>query len=115
MAGGASKVKLPVLTPPRPGLCQKAATYHVVFMLSAAQLIPDVPLLLADPSVFLRAEDRDLIGFFLVQSDGNHAQHAACELSGKLGAQLLQSLLLQQQLLWANSLAFLPQGTAYPL
>ena len=32
----ASKVKLPVLTPPRPGLCHKAATHHVVFVLSSA-------------------------------------------------------------------------------
>ncbi|MFJ2990888.1 SNF2-related protein [Collimonas sp. NPDC087041] len=125
--------------PQQPGLRQKAATHHVVFVLSsayngkkavlhlckaqqrpngqfsAAQPITDVPRLLADPSVFLRAEDRDLIGLFVAQNDGNHAQHAACELSGKLGALLLQSLLQQQRLLWANSLADLAKGTAYPL
>ncbi|WP_395823570.1 SNF2-related protein [Collimonas sp.] len=125
--------------PQQPGLRQKVATHHVVFVLSsayngkkavlhlckalqrpngqfsAAQPITDVPRLLADPSVLLRAEDRDLIGLFVAQNDGNHAQHAACELSGKLGAQLLLSLLQQQRVLWANSLADLSKGTAYPL
>ncbi|AEK63574.1 DEAD/DEAH box helicase [Collimonas fungivorans] len=121
------------------GLRQKAATHQVLFVLSAAyngkkavlhlckaqqrpngqslsaQPVTDVPRLLSDPAVFLRPEDRDLIGLFVAQNDGNHAQHAACELSGKLGAQLLQALLQQQRLLWANSLADLAKGTAYPL
>ncbi|SFD15359.1 DEAD/DEAH box helicase [Collimonas sp. OK412] len=121
------------------GLRQKAATHQVLFVLSAAyngkkavlhlckaqqrpngqfvsaQPATDVPRLLSDPAVFLRPEDRDLIGLFVAQNDGNHAQHAACELSGKLGAQLLRALLQQQRLLWANSLADLAKGTAYPL
>ncbi|WP_211443556.1 DEAD/DEAH box helicase [Collimonas humicola] len=129
-----------VAAPPQhAGLRQKAATHQVVFVLSAAyngkkavlhlckaqprpngqfqsaQPVTDVPRLLADPAVFLRPEDRDLIGLFVAQNDGNHAQHAACELSGKLGAQLLRALLLQQRLLWANSLPDLAKGTAYPL
>ncbi|WP_211454397.1 DEAD/DEAH box helicase [Collimonas antrihumi] len=121
------------------GLRQKVATHQVVFVLTAAyngkkaalhlckaqqrpngqfssaQPVTDVPRLLSDPAVFLGPEDRDLIGLFVAQNDGNHAQHAACELSGKLGAQLLRSLLQQQRLLWANSLADLAKGTAYPL
>ncbi|WP_211463015.1 DEAD/DEAH box helicase [Collimonas silvisoli] len=121
------------------GLRQKAATHQVLFVLSAAyngkkavlhlckaqqrpngqflsaQPATDVPRLLSDPAVFVRPEDRDLIGLFVAQNDGNHAQHAACELSGKLGAQLLRALLQQQRLLWANSLADLAKGTAYPL
>ncbi|MEO6920386.1 MAG: DEAD/DEAH box helicase [Collimonas sp.] len=126
-------------TPPQTGLRQKVATHQVVFVLSAAyngkkavlhlckaqprpngqflsaQPVTDVPRLLADPTVFLRPEDRDLIGLFVAQNDGNHAQHAACELSGQLGAQLLRALLQQQRLLWANSLSDLVKGTAYPL
>ncbi|AIY43454.1 Superfamily II DNA/RNA helicase [Collimonas arenae] len=124
---------------PQTGLRQKVATHQVVFVLSAAyngkkavlhlckaqprpngqflsaQPITDVPRLLADPTLFLRSEDRDLIGLFVAQNDGNHAQHAACELSGELGAQLLRALLQQQRLLWANSLSDLAKGTAYPL
>jgi superfamily II DNA or RNA helicase len=121
------------------GLRQKVATHQVVFVLTAAyngkktalhlckaqprpngqfqsaQPVTDVPRLLADATVFLRPEDRDLIGLFVAQNDGNHAQHAASELSGKLGAQLLRALLQQQRLLWANSLPDLAKGTAYPL
>jgi len=87
------------------GLRQKVATHQVVFVLTAAyngkkavlhlckaqqrpngqfssaQPVTDVPRLLSDPAVFLGPEDRDLIGLFVAQNDGNHAQHAACELS----------------------------------
>ena len=71
---------------------------------------------------FDQAIDQDTVSLFIAllsrknQSKPyyqSQVQQNNCELSGKLGAQLLQALLEQKNLLWANSVADLGKGQAH--
>lgn len=83
--------------------------------LAAAHPVTEVYRLLSDPPAYMQAEDRDLVGLYMAQSSGNYFYQPFCDLTGKLGAQLLRMLLEQNRLLWANSLPDLAKGIAHSM
>lgn len=71
---------------------------------------------------FAKESDQDAVSLFIALSSRKNQsapyyqsqiQQNSCELSGKLGAQLLRLLLEQKNLLWANSSADLSKGQAH--
>jgi superfamily II DNA or RNA helicase len=81
---------------------------------SSASLISELYSLLSSPPPFMREHDEDLIRLFLALRTGAQGG-ASVELTGKVGAQLLRSLLETKQLLWANSEKDISKGMLYPI
>ena len=72
--------------------------------------------LLSAPPAYLEGDDEDLVRFFIAMRSGAASQGgSATEPKGKVGAILLQMLLEQDKLLWANSWADMANGLIYPL
>ena len=100
---------------------------HVALCLCRARLRPNGDVSTASPvsEVFsllsatpgsLEGEDEDLLRFFIAMRSGANAQSgSATEPKGKVGALLLQMLLDQEKLLWANSWSDMGNGLLYPL
>ena len=84
--------------------------------LAAASPISEIFSLLSLPPAFMRAEDEDLVRFFIAMRSGPNSQTgSAAEPKGKIGAVLLALLAEQGKLLWANSWADVGNGLVYPL
>src|SRR6476469_8292421 len=68
------------------------------------------------PPAYLEGDDEDLVRFFIAMRSGAASQGgSATEPKGKVGAILLEMLLQQDKLLWANSWADMANGLIYPL
>jgi superfamily II DNA or RNA helicase len=99
---------------------------HVALCLCKARLRPngevanaspvsEVFSLLSAPPAYLEGEDEDLVRFFIAMRSGASQSSSATEPKGKIGAILLQMLLEQDKLLWANSWPDMANGLVYPL
>jgi len=83
---------------------------------AAASPVSEVFSLLSAPPNFLLPGDEDLVRFFVAMRSGPNSQTgSATEPKGKIGAALLQMLVDQGKLLWANSWADVGNGLVYPL
>ena len=83
--------------------------------IAAVDQLRDLQHALSHPPNYMRAEDEDLLRFFVAMQDGTGYYDPYCEPKGAIGAQLLRTLLDQQKLLWVNSLADLSTGLIHPL
>ena len=100
---------------------------HVALCLCKARLKPngevataspvsEVFSLLSAPPAYLEGDDEDLVRFFIAMRSGAASQGgSATEPKGKVGAILLEMLLKQDKLLWANSWSDMSNGLIYPL
>ena len=100
---------------------------HVALCLCKARLKPngevataspvsEVFSLLSAPPTYLEGDDEDLVRFFIAMRSGAASQGgSATEPKGKVGAILLEMLLKQDKLLWANSWSDMSNGLIYPL
>ncbi|MEN3275301.1 MAG: hypothetical protein V7631_1091 [Massilia sp.] len=82
---------------------------------AAASPVNEVFSLLSAPPAYLEGEDEDLVRFFIAMRSGSSQSTSATEPKGKVGAILLELLLRQGKLLWANSWADMANGLVYPL
>ncbi|MFP5394086.1 MAG: DEAD/DEAH box helicase, partial [Gammaproteobacteria bacterium] len=83
---------------------------------AAASPVSEVFSLLSAPPAYLQGDDEDLVRFFIAMRSGGTSQGGgATEPKGKVGAILLQMLLEQEKLLWANSWQDMANGLIYPL
>ena len=83
---------------------------------AAASPVSEVFSLLSAPPAYLEGDDEDLVRFFIAMRSGAASQGgSATEPKGKVGAILLEMLLQQDKLLWANSWADMSNGLIYPL
>jgi superfamily II DNA or RNA helicase len=82
---------------------------------AAASPVSEVFSLLSAPPAYLEGEDEDLVRFFIAMRSGSNQSTSATEPKGKVGAILLQMLLEQGKLLWANSWSDMTNGLLYPL
>jgi superfamily II DNA or RNA helicase len=83
---------------------------------AAASPVSEVFSLLSAPPAYLEGDDEDLVRFFIAMRSGASSQGgSATEPKGKVGAILLQMLLEQDKLLWANSWSDMANGLIYPL
>jgi superfamily II DNA or RNA helicase len=82
---------------------------------AAASPVNEVFSLLSAPPAYLEGDDEDLVRFFIAMRSGAAQSSAATEPKGKVGAILLQMLLEQEKLLWANSWSDMANGLVYPL
>ncbi len=82
---------------------------------AAASPVSEVFSLLSAPPAYLEGDDIDLVRFFIAMRSGSAQGTSATEPKGKVGAILLQMLLEQGKLLWANSWADMADGLVYPL
>jgi superfamily II DNA or RNA helicase len=82
---------------------------------AAASPVNEVFSLLSAPPAYLEGDDEDLVRFFIAMRSGASQSSAATEPKGKVGAILLQMLLEQEKLLWANSWSDMANGLVYPL
>lgn len=82
---------------------------------AAASPVNEVFSLLSAPPAYLEGEDEDLVRFFIAMRSGASQSTSATEPKGKVGAILLDLLLRQGKLLWANSWADMANGLVYPL
>ncbi|HEX9172164.1 MAG TPA: helicase, partial [Telluria sp.] len=82
---------------------------------AAASPVSEVFSLLSAPPAYLEGEDEDLVRFFIAMRSGASQSSSATEPKGKIGAILLQMLLEQDKLLWANSWTDMANGLIYPL
>ncbi|MCS0632911.1 DEAD/DEAH box helicase [Telluria mixta] len=82
---------------------------------AAASPVSEVFSLLSAPPSYLEGEDEDLVRFFIAMRSGSNQSTSATEPKGKVGAILLQQLLAQGKLLWANSWSDMTNGLLYPL
>jgi hypothetical protein len=82
---------------------------------AAASPVSEVFSLLSAPPAYLEGEDEDLVRFFIAMRSGSNQSTSATEPKGKVGAILLQQLLAQGKLLWANSWSDMTNGLLYPL
>ena len=82
---------------------------------AAASPVSEVFSLLSAPPAYLEGEDEDLVRFFIAMRSGASQSSSATEPKGKIGAILLQMLLEQDKLLWANSWPDMANGLVYPL
>ncbi len=83
---------------------------------AAASPVSEVFSLLSAPPAYLEGDDEDLVRFFIAMRSGAGSQGgSATEPKGKVGAILLQMLLEQDKLLWANSWSDMSNGLIYPL
>jgi superfamily II DNA or RNA helicase len=82
---------------------------------AAASPVSEVFSLLSAPPAYLEGDDVDLVRFFIAMRSGSSQGTSATEPKGKVGAILLQLLLDQEKLLWANSWSDMANGLLYPL
>jgi superfamily II DNA or RNA helicase len=82
---------------------------------AAASPVSEVFSLLSAPPAYLEGLDEDLVRFFIAMRSGASQSSTATEPKGKIGAILLQMLLEQDKLLWANSWSDMSNGLVYPL
>ena len=82
---------------------------------AAASPVNEVFSLLSAPPAYLEGEDEDLVRFFIAMRSGASQSTSATEPKGKVGAILLEMLLKQGKLLWANSWQDMANGLVYPL
>ena len=82
---------------------------------AAASPVSEVFSLLSAPPSYLEGVDEDLVRFFIAMRSGAAQSSSATEPKGKIGAILLQMLLEQDKLLWANSWNDMANGLVYPL
>ncbi len=83
---------------------------------ASASAVSEVFSLLSAPPGFLEGDDEDLVRFFIAMRSGaGSPSGSATEPKGKVGAILLQMLLEQDKLLWANSWTDMSNGLLYPL
>jgi len=82
---------------------------------AAASPVSEVFSLLSAPPAYLEGDDEDLVRFFIAMRSGSNQSTSATEPKGKVGAILLQQLLAQGKLLWANSWSDMTNGLLYPL
>jgi len=82
---------------------------------AAASPVSEVFSLLSAPPAYLEGDDEDLVRFFIAMRSGASQSSSATEPKGKIGAILLQMLLEQEKLLWANSWTDMAGGLVYPL
>ncbi len=82
---------------------------------ASASPVGEVFSLLSAPPAYLEGEDEDLVRFFIAMRSGSNQSTSATEPKGKVGAILLQQLLAQGKLLWANSWSDMSNGLLYPL
>ena len=83
---------------------------------AAASPVSEVFSLLSAPPAYLEGDDEDLVRFFIAMRSGAASQGgSATEPKGKVGAILLEMLLKQDKLLWANSWQDMSGGLIYPL
>ena len=82
---------------------------------AAASPVSEVFSLLSAPPAYLEGDDEDLVRFFIAMRSGASQSSSATEPKGKIGAILLQMLLEQDKLLWANSWPDMANGLVYPL
>jgi superfamily II DNA or RNA helicase len=82
---------------------------------ASASPVGEVFSLLSAPPAYLEGDDEDLVRFFIAMRSGSNQSTSATEPKGKVGAILLQQLLEQGKLLWANSWADMGNGLLYPL
>jgi superfamily II DNA or RNA helicase len=82
---------------------------------AAASPVSEVFSLLSAPPAYLEGDDEDLVRFFIAMRSGATQSSSATEPKGKIGAILLQMLLEQDKLLWANSWPDMANGLVYPL
>ncbi|HEU5437242.1 MAG TPA: DEAD/DEAH box helicase [Telluria sp.] len=82
---------------------------------AAASPVSEVFSLLSAPPAYLEGDDEDLVRFFIAMRSGASQTSTATEPKGKIGAILLQMLLEQDKLLWANSWPDMSNGLVYPL
>lgn len=82
---------------------------------AAASPVSEVFSLLSAPPAYLEGDDEDLVRFFIAMRSGSNQATSATEPKGKVGAILLQMLLEQEKLLWANSWQDMAGGLVYPL
>ena len=99
---------------------------HVAVCLCKARLRPNGDVaaaspvsegfsMLSAPPAYLEGDDEDLVRFFIAMRSGSNQSTSATEPKGKVGAILLQQLLAQGKLLWANSWSDMTNGLLYPL
>ncbi|HEY0489131.1 MAG TPA: DEAD/DEAH box helicase, partial [Telluria sp.] len=97
-------------------LCLCKARLRPTGDVAAASPVSEVFSLLSAPPAYLEGDDEDLVRFFIAMRSGAaSAGGGATEPKGKVGAILLQMLLEQDKLLWANSWADMANGLIYPL
>jgi len=82
---------------------------------ASASPVGEVFSLLSAPPAYLEGDDEDLVRFFIAMRSGSNQSTSATEPKGKVGAILLQHLLEQGKLLWANSWSDMGNGLLYPL
>ncbi|MGO4476025.1 DEAD/DEAH box helicase [Massilia sp. 2TAF26] len=82
---------------------------------AAASPVGEVFSLLSAPPAYLEGDDEDLVRFFIAMRSGSNQSTSATEPKGKVGAILLEQLLAQGKLLWANSWSDMTNGLLYPL
>ncbi|MGI4845064.1 MAG: DEAD/DEAH box helicase [Janthinobacterium lividum] len=82
---------------------------------AAASPVSEIFSLLSAPPSYLEGDDVDLVRFFIAMRSGSAQGTSATEPKGKVGAILLQMLLEQGKLLWANSWSDMAGGLVYPL
>jgi superfamily II DNA or RNA helicase len=82
---------------------------------AAASPVSEVFSLLSAPPSYLEGDDEDLVRLFIAMRSGSNQSTSATEPKGKVGAILLQHLLDQGKLLWANSWSDMTNGLLYPL
>ncbi|MCS0591195.1 DEAD/DEAH box helicase [Massilia norwichensis] len=82
---------------------------------ASASPVGEVFSLLSAPPAYLEGEDEDLVRFFIAMRSGSNQSTSATEPKGKVGAILLEQLLAQGKLLWANSWSDMSNGLLYPL
>ncbi|MGZ5199769.1 MAG: helicase, partial [Telluria sp.] len=82
---------------------------------ASASPVSEVFSLLSAPPAYLEGVDEDLVRFFIAMRSGSSQGTSATEPKGKVGAILLQMLLAQEKLLWANSWQDMANGLLYPL
>jgi superfamily II DNA or RNA helicase len=82
---------------------------------AAASPVGEVFSLLSAPPAYLEGDDEDLVRFFIAMRSGSNQSTSATEPKGKVGAILLEQLLAQGKLLWANSWSDMSNGLLYPL
>jgi superfamily II DNA or RNA helicase len=91
------------------------ARFRVTGEIASADQVRDLQRLLTHSVSYMLPEDEDLIRFFGAMQGSVYYCEPSTEPKGKLGAQLLRSLLDQQKLWWANSLSDLAKGILNPL
>lgn len=96
------------------GLCK--ARLRVNGDIASATAISELYTLLSNLPSYISDEDEDMVRLFVAMRSGviSHGGTAA-EPKGKIGAHLLNLLIEQNKLVWANSWADMANGLVYPL